>query len=114
MRNEQGVGTSFITGDIAGVKYGGFDGERGLAILEPGERLDIRYFLGAFIDNELPIDEVGFQAMIGDPFHTSGPGGFQVSLATVPEPSTLVLLTLGLVTTYVMNRKFRPSLCQGA
>jgi hypothetical protein len=105
-----GVGSAFIQGDIAGVKYGEIAGERTLAILEPGERLQILYTLTAAASNELHIDEIGFQALVGDPFAVNGTGGMQVSLAGVPEPSTLVPVGLGIVSICATSRRCHSSL----
>jgi hypothetical protein len=72
---------------------------RRLPTPRPGELLDLTYELNAFVANSLGIDEIGFSALVGDPFQVSGPGGFEVRLAApaaVPEPSTLVLFALGL------------------
>jgi hypothetical protein len=92
---DQRDGARFIAGDIQGVQYAEFDGDRRLGTLRPGERLDLFYVLFAGMENRLGIDEVGFQALVGDPFQLSGSSGFRVGLEGVPEPSSLLLLGLG-------------------
>ena len=91
-------------GNIEGVEYDAFTGERPLAIPDPGERVSMFYFLTADVENELSFDEaVGFQALVGDPFQVSGTGGFTVSLApgtggpptAFLEPATLWLCAPG-------------------
>jgi hypothetical protein len=95
---EQGLGSRIDLGDLQGIGYGAFEGERLLTILQPGEFLIFNYTLATEILNEADIDEVGFQAMVGDPFSIDGSGGFEVGLVTpIPEPSSLALLAAAMV-----------------
>jgi hypothetical protein len=96
-----GNGTPITTGAVRGVQFDSFGGVRRLPTLLPGERLDISYNLNAAIFNFLSIDEIGYQALVGDPFQVSGPG-FRIGL--VPEPSTLALLATYLVAVGAVSR----------
>lgn len=72
---------------------------RPLAILEPGEALELTYTVFVVLSSEA---EQGGQAMIGDPFDIASENGlpFEVVLASptdVPEPASYCLILTGLV-----------------
>jgi hypothetical protein len=113
---EQGLGSPIDIGDVQGIQYRAFDGERLLTILQPGEFLVFAYTLVTEVSNEAGVDEIGFQAMVGDPFQSSGPGGFQVRLAgatVLPEPSSLALMAIGVMGIGIAMRRRRQWLPEG-
>jgi hypothetical protein len=110
LRAAAGAGIPIIEKGAVGIRYDPFVGEHALAILEPGERLRFVYELETVARNEPRFDEVGFQALVGDPFQVSGSGGIRITQRTVPEPSTFVILATGLIAVGAMRRYGRSGL----
>jgi len=84
---------------------------RPLAILEPGEALELTYTLLVVLNSGA---EQGGQAMIGDPFEVGSENGeaFQVVLAgptDVPEPASYGLILAGLLLLSVGHTRQRRS-----
>lgn len=86
LEQEQGKpedGRFFTENGTSGVRYGTFDSTRELSSIPPGGRMDLTY--RHLATGEAGAPEVGFQALIGDPFNISG--GFELTLAGEPEPA---------------------------
>ena len=93
-------------GDVCGVEYLPFGGTVSLPTLAPGERLLVNYELWA--ENfawRSQTPELGYQALVGDPFTVSGAGGISIRPSTVPEPAAAGSLGLGLVALLVAARR---------
>ncbi|WP_337177378.1 PEP-CTERM sorting domain-containing protein [Paludisphaera sp.] len=113
--NERGEGSELgdfrAIGEIQGLRYSPFSGSSSLGRLAPGQSLTVGYTLTASVRN-LRDGEVGFQALLGDPFGVGGTGGFQVvpAQAAIPEPSALCLLATGLIAACAASRGGRRAL----
>jgi hypothetical protein len=95
-RNSAGLRTIDVR-DVCGIESLPFGGTVGLGMLAPGDRLVVEYRLSAQnIASSSRTPELGYQALVGDPFGVSG-AGFSVVPAAVPEPAAVALLGTGLV-----------------
>jgi hypothetical protein len=80
-------------GDVCGIASVPFGGTVALGTLAPAERLVVEYELRAEnLASASRTPELGYQALVGDPFGISGGGGLAVRPAAVPEPATAALL----------------------
>ena len=94
--------------DVCGVEYLPFSGTVSLPTLAARERLVVTYELWA--ENlawRSQTPELGYQAMVGDPFTVSGAGGIVVRPSAVPEPGTALLLGTGLAGAALARRRQR-------
>jgi hypothetical protein len=92
-----GGGRVIDVGDVCGLEFFPFGGEVALPEIGPGERLVVHYELSAQnLAWRSLTPELGYQALVGDPFGVSGPGGFVILPTAVPEPAAAGLLGAGL------------------
>jgi hypothetical protein len=77
------------------IDYDPYNGSINLGIFNAGDAIEIAYILKAFSGG--PAGETFGDAYIGDPGNLSGGGFLNGPTSQVPEPSIMILLSLGLV-----------------
>ena len=107
---DAGNGTVLRIFDVTGIDYGAFSSTRLIGTLGAGESFVFQYRMDvAALAQRTRTPELGYQALVGDPFAVGGAGLLireAPNATTAPEPASAALLALGLGGLAIVRRRY--------